>query len=285
MKSNKFGFLKTYIIITFGLFLIALGLTAFLIPAGIVGGGASGAGTLIYFMTGFPVGMTFLIVNVFLLLLAIKMLGASFGIKTIYGVLVLSFLFSFLQLAIKGPIVKDAFMASIIGGILGGVGVGIVFTQGGSTGGTDIIAMIIRKYRNISPGRIIMMVDVFIISSSYLVFGSLEKIVYGYVTMAVTSYAIDMILEGSKLSIQVFVFSNNNELIAERIGNELGRGITFLKGKGWYTNEERDILMVIARKNEISLILRMVKELDEEAFISIATVMGVFGKGFEKIRY
>ncbi|MGE5680261.1 MAG: YitT family protein [Bacillota bacterium] len=285
MKSNRFEFLKTYFIITFGLFVNAIGLTAFLIPAKIIGGGASGIGTLLYFLTGFPVGVTFFLVNIVLLLLAVKTLGAGFGIKTIYAVGVLSLFYSILEMMIKGPIVKDAFMAAIIGGMLFGVGVGIVFTQGGSTGGTDIIAMIITKYRNISPGRIILMVDVLIISSSYLVFGSLEKIVYGYVTMAVSSYAVDMILEGSKQSIQVFIFSNNNEQIAERIGNELHRGITFLKGKGWYTNEDKEVLMVVAKKNELSLILRMIKELDEDAFISMASVMGVFGKGFEKIRY
>lgn len=285
MKINRFEFLKTYFIITFGLFVNAIGLTAFLIPAKIIGGGASGIGTLLYFLTGFPVGVTFFLVNIVLLLLAVKTLGAGFGIKTIYAVGVLSLFYSILEMMIKGPIVKDAFMAAIIGGMLFGVGVGIVFTQGGSTGGTDIIAMIITKYRNISPGRIILMVDVLIISSSYLVFGSLEKIVYGYVTMAVSSYAVDMILEGSKQSIQVFIFSNNNEQIAERIGNELHRGITFLKGKGWYTNEDKEVLMVVAKKNELSLILRMIKELDEDAFISMASVMGVFGKGFEKIRY
>lgn len=285
MKNSKLEFLKTYFIITFGLFINAIGLTAFLLPAKIIGGGASGIGTLLYFLTGFPVGMTFFLVNIVLLLLAVKILGTNFGIKTIYAVAVLSLFYSLMQMMVKGPIVKDAFMASIIGGMLFGVGIGIVFTQGGSTGGTDIIAMIITKYRNISPGRIILMVDVLIISSSYLIFGSLEKIVYGYVTMAVSSYAVDMILEGSKQSIQVIIFSNNNESIADRIGNELHRGITFLKGKGWYTNEDKEVLMVIARKNELSMILRMIKEEDEDAFISMASVMGVFGKGFEKIRY
>jgi uncharacterized membrane-anchored protein YitT (DUF2179 family) len=285
MKNNKLEFLKTYFIITFGLFINAIGLTAFLLPAKIIGGGASGIGTLLYFLTGFPVGMTFFLVNIVLLLLSVKILGTNFGIKTIYAVAVLSLFYSLMQMMVKGPIVKDAFMASIIGGMLFGVGIGIVFTQGGSTGGTDIIAMIITKYRNISPGRIILMVDVLIISSSYLIFGSLEKIVYGYVTMAVSSYAVDMILEGSKQSIQVIIFSNNNESIADRIGNELHRGITFLKGKGWFTNEDKEVLMVIARKNELSMILRMIKEEDEDAFISMASVMGVFGKGFEKIRY
>lgn len=276
--------IKSYLIIALGLFTYALGWAAFLIPSKVVGGGLSGLCTMIYFATGLPVGITFLILNSFLIVLSIKILGSGFGIKTVYAVVILSFFLSLLQYYIKEPVVKDAFMASILGGILGGVGIGMVFTQGGSSGGTDIIAMIIIKYRNLSPGKILLALDVVIISSSYLIFHSLEKVVYGCVVMAVTTYTIDMLLEGAKQSMQVFVFSDKNEVIAERIGKELRRGITFLKGKGWYTNEEKEVLMVVARKNELSLLLRIVKEADEDAFLSYNSVMGVFGKGFEKIR-
>ncbi|HEX2866415.1 MAG TPA: YitT family protein [Ignavibacteriales bacterium] len=277
--------IKSYLIIALGLFVYALGWAAFLIPSKIVGGGLSGLCTSIYFVTGIPVGVTFLVLNSVLIVLSIKILGRGFGIKTVYAVLILSFFLSLLQYYIHEPVVKDAFMASILGGILGGVGIGMVFTQGGSSGGTDIIAMIIIKYKNLSPGKILLALDVVIISSSYLIFHSLEKIVYGCVVMAVTTYTIDMLLEGAKQSMQVFVFSDKNEVIAERIGRELRRGITFLKGKGWYTNEEKEVLMVVARKNELGFLLRIVKEADEEAFLSYNSVMGVFGKGFEKIRY
>ncbi|MGE5364250.1 MAG: YitT family protein [Bacteroidota bacterium] len=275
---------KTYGIITFGLLLNALAWTAFLIPAEIVGGGLSGVATLFYFSTGFPVGVSYLIMNAILIVLAIKILGTNFGIKTVYGVLGLSFLLSLLQALIKHPIIQDDFMAAILGGILGGMGIGIVFSQGGSTGGVDIIAAIITKYKYVSIGRLILMFDVFVISSSYLIFGSLEKIVYGYVTMAVTSYAVDMVIEGSKQSMQVMIFSEQFNLIADKIGNELKRGVTFVQGKGWFTNDEKEIVMVIARRNEISSILKLVKETDPDAFISINSVMGVYGKGFEKIR-
>lgn len=275
---------KTYGIITFGLLLNALAWTAFLIPAEIVGGGLSGVATLFYFSTGFPVGVSYLIMNAILIVLAIKILGTNFGIKTVYGVLGLSFLLSLLQALIKNPIVQDDFMAAIVGGILGGMGIGIVFSQGGSTGGVDIIAAIITKYKYVSVGRLILMFDVFVISSSYLIFGSLEKIVYGYVTMAVTSYAVDMVIEGSKQSMQVMIFSEQFNLIADKIGNELKRGVTFVQGKGWFTNDEKEIVMVIARRNEISSILKLVKETDPDAFISINSVMGVYGKGFDKIR-
>ncbi len=282
--KNKFKIFRTYFVITFGLFLTALGWTAFLIPTGITGGGITGASTIIYFATGIPVGITLLIINLFLFLLAIRILGKNFGIKTFYGILLLSLFLSGLQQVIKEPFVSDAFMAAVIGGILSGAGVGIVFTQGGSTGGTDIIAMIINKYRNISPGRVILYFDVLIISSSYLVFQSIEKMVFGYVTMAITVYVIDLVLSGAKQSFQVFIFSSNHEKIAERIALELNRGITTLDGQGWYTKQDTKIILVLVRKHETSQLMRIVKETDPDAFMSMSSAMGVFGKGFEKIR-
>jgi uncharacterized membrane-anchored protein YitT (DUF2179 family) len=276
--------LRTYLVIAFGLFLNALGWTAFLIPTGITGGGITGASTILYFATGFPVGISYLIINVFLILLAIRVLGASFGLKTILAVVILSLFLGGLQRLIHEPFVSDAFMASVIGGILAGAGVGIVFTQGGSTGGTDIIAMIINKYRNISPGRIILYIDILIISSSFLVFRSIEKMVFGYVTMAITVYVIDLVLSGSKQSFQVFIFSQKYEEIAERIASELNRGITILDGQGWYTKQNTRIILVLIRKHETSHLLRIIKEIDPSAFMSMNSAMGVYGQGFEKIR-
>jgi len=147
-------------------------------------------------------------------------------------------------------IINDDFLSTVLGGILGGAGVGIVFTQGGSTGGTDIIAMIINKYKNISPGRIILYLDVFIIASSYLLFQSIEKIVYGYVTMGIASYTIDLLFTGSKQSVQMFIFSKKHDEIANRIGKELGRGITIIDGKGWYTGEQTKVLLIMLKKPE-----------------------------------
>ncbi|HYX07535.1 MAG TPA: YitT family protein, partial [Bacteroidales bacterium] len=276
--------IKPEIIITFGLFLNALGWTAFLIPAEITGGGSSGVATLIFYATGLPVGISFLIINVFLVIFAIKMLGARFGIKTIYAVVVLSVFLAVLQQAITEPIIKENFMSAVIGGILAGAGVGIVFTQGGSTGGTDIIAMIVNKYKNISPGRVILYLDVLIISSSYLLFHSIEKMVYGYVTMGVASYVIDMVLSGSKQSFQIFIFSREHEKIADRLGTEVGRGITILDGKGWYSKEPVKLLMIMVRKHESNHVFRIVKEVDNKAFISVGSIMGVYGEGFEHIR-
>ncbi len=281
---KKLKILRSYLIMAFGLFINALGWTAFLIPTEVTGGGVTGASTILFFATGIPVGITFLVINVFLIAIAIRILGASFGLKTILGVVLLAVFLSGLQQVITEPLVSDAFMSTVIGAILAGAGVGIVFTQGGSTGGTDIIAMIINKYRNISPGRVILYFDVFIISSSYLVFQSVEKMVFGYVAMAITVYVIDLILSGAKQSFQVFIFSQHYEKIAERIATELNRGITILNGEGWYTKQNTRIILVLIRKHEASQLLRIIKEIDPNAFMSMNNAMGVYGRGFEKIR-
>lgn len=283
-RNSVLDFFKEYSIITFSLFLYALGWTAFLIPSEIVGGGLSGIGALVYYSTGLPVGYTVFGINTLLILIAIKMLGKGFGIKTIYSFVMMSFFLALMQEIITEPFVDDRFMSAIIGGILCGASVGLVFAQGGSTGGTDIIAMIINKYRKISPGRVILACDLVIISSSYLLFQSVEIMVYGYVTMAVTAYVIDMVLVGSKQSVQVMIISRFHDEIADSIGAEGKRGITLLNGKGWYTQKDFNVVMMVVRKNELQYLFRTVKGIDPEAFVSVASVMGVYGKGFDRIR-
>ncbi len=290
MKFKKFqypflNFVKSYFIITLGLFINALAWTAFIIPSEIVGGGVTGLSTMIFYATGFPVGLTFFLFNIVLIIMGIKSLGLPFGIKTIYSSIVLSVFLGVLQQYFTLPIVSDKFMAAIIGGIMGGASVGLVFSQGGSTGGTDIIAMIINKYRNISHGKLILYMDVLVITSSYLLFQSIEVIVYGFVVMAVASYSIDMVLMGHRQSVQMFIFSNKNEIIAEQIANEIGRGVTLINGKGWYSKNESNIIMVVVRRYESNQIFRTIKQIDPQAFISISKVMGVFGEGFDPIKY
>ncbi len=277
--------LQSYSIITFALFVNALAWTAFLLPSEIVGGGVTGAAALLYYATGIPVAITFFLTNLILIIFGIKSLGFGFGVKTIYSAGVLSLFFAILQPLITEPIVDDRFMSAIIGGIMGGASVGLVFTQGGSTGGTDIIAMIINKYRNISHGRIILYLDLVIISSSYLLFQSLEVMVYGYVTMAVASYSIDMLLMGHRRSVQLFIFSPKYEEIAEHIANDIGRGVTLLNGQGWYSKEKSAVLMVVVRRHETSVVFRSIKAIDPDAFISVSNVMGVYGQGFDPIKY
>ena len=283
-KAKIYPTIRSYGIITFGLFVNAVAWTVFLIPAEITGGGMTGVSSLLFYAFKFPVGLSYLIMNSLLILLGIKALGRSFGIKTIFATVVLSFFLSLLEGLVTEPIVDENFMSAVVGGILAGAGVGLAISQGGSTGGTDIIAMMINKHRNISPGRILLYLDIIIISSSYLVFQSIEKMVYGYVSMAVTAYTIDMVLTGAKRTVQMFILSKRHEIIANRISSEINRGITILHGKGWYTQQDTKILMILVRKYESNHILKIIKETDPDAFISVNNVMGVFGYGFDRIK-
>jgi uncharacterized membrane-anchored protein YitT (DUF2179 family) len=276
--------IQDYVIITFGLVLYALSWTFFLVPAQITGGGVSGLAAVIFYSYKIPIGLTFFLVNLFLVAIAIKVLGASFGVKTIYSMVVISIAFSLLPTLPEGVIIKDNFLSAVLGGMMGGAGIGIVFSRGGSTGGTDIIAMLVNKFRNISPGRIILYCDVLIIGSSYFLVHSLDKMVYGFVSMAVVSYTLDAVLSGSNASAQIFIFSPKWEEIADFINNESMRGVTVLDGKGWYTQQDVKVLLTIVRKKETSMLFRAIKEIDPDAFISMASVMGVYGQGFDKIK-
>ena len=197
---------------------------------------------------------------------------------------VISILLNVMQVFIKEPLVKDIFLSSVLGGILGGVGLGITFNQGGSTGGTDIIAMIINKYRNISPGKIILYCDVIIITSSFFIISSVEKLVYSYVTMWIVAYSIDAFLTGAQQSVQLFIFSEKYEQIADFINLESRRGLTVIEGTGWYTKKQVKMIMTVVKKRESPMIFQKIKEIDPEAFISQGSVMGVYGKGFDEIR-
>ncbi len=275
--------IKDYTIITFGLLMYVFSWTLFLVPAEITGGGISGLAAVIFYSAKIPIGLTFFVINLFLVAGAIKILGASFGIKTLYSMVIISIAFSVLPALSSGPIIQDNFLSAVLGGMMGGAGIGIVFSRGGSTGGTDIIAMIINKYRNVSPGRIIMYCDVLIIGSSYFLVHSLDKMVYGFVSMAVVSYTLDAFLSGSNASAQMFIFSPRYKEIADFI-NESRRGVTILNGTGWYTQQDVKVLMTVVRKKETSILFRKIKEIDPNAFISMASVMGVYGEGFDKIK-
>jgi uncharacterized membrane-anchored protein YitT (DUF2179 family) len=285
MKPKLATIIKDYTIITFGLLLFVLGWQLFLIPAEITGGGVSGFAAVVFFATKIPISATFLVINAILVVIAIKILGASFGVKTIYSIAVLTVFFAVFQNILKKPLVDDTFLSAILGGMSGGIGLGIVFSRGGSTGGTDIFAMIIMKYRNVSPGKIIMLCDVVIIASSYFVFQSPAKLVYGYVSMWVVSYSLDSFLSGANRSAQMFIISKKYEEIADFINKEAIRGVTILSGTGWYTKEETKIVMSVVKKRETSAIFRKIKEIDPEAFITMGSVMGVYGQGFEEIKF
>lgn len=294
--------LKEYLLIAFGLLVYVMGWVIFLIPNNLVGGGVSGIGAVVYYATGIPVSVTFFVVNFVLLAIALKVLGPSFGIKTVYAVIITTLMFQFLPQVIPSDIIEligmsnGKLLATIIGGVMSGFGIGLAISQGGSTAGTDIIALMVAKYRNISTGKMILSIDIFIVLSSLIIpmedsAGNMltwgEKIAvvtYGFVLIACCSYTIDLYLSGSKQSVQIFIFSKKYPEIADRIASEMHRGVSVLDAEGWYTKADSKVLMVIARKAELNTILRMIKGIDPEAFLSAGTVMGVYGKGFDKIK-
>jgi uncharacterized membrane-anchored protein YitT (DUF2179 family) len=281
---KKLEYINDYFIITLGLLLYAVSWTLFILPAQITGGGVSGIGAVIYFATGFPIGVTYFLINVVLVLIAIRILGPNFGIKTIYSMAVITLALTFTQQLVKEPLIDDTFLSSVLGGGIAGIGLGIVFTRGGSTGGTDIIAAIVNKYRNISPGRIILYCDVIIIASSWLVLRSIDKLVYGYVAMAVTSYALDAVLSGANRSAQMLIFSRKYDEIADFINQQKYRGVTVIDGVGWYSKENVKVVISVVRKRETGAIFRKIKEIDPNAFISMGSVMGVYGQGFDQLK-
>ena len=283
-RSRVASILRSHAIITFGLLCTAFGWGAFLIPSQVTGGGVSGVAAIIYFGAKFPVSITYLLINAVLILVAIKIVSVNFGLKSIYGVVVFSFLLGLFQGIFPEPPVADVLLATIVGAILSGVGTGIVFTQGGSAGGTDLIAMMVTTHRNISPGRVIMLVDVVVISSSFFILQSLERMIYGYCVMVIAGYVVDFVLAGSKQSYQLFIFSDKYEEVAANIFTNVKRGLTLVDAQGWYARKPTKMIMVIVRKHEVTDVFRAIKEIDPDAFISMGNVMGVFGKGFDRMK-
>ncbi|MBQ9397294.1 MAG: YitT family protein [Bacteroidales bacterium] len=297
MNQNKFlSTLKSYAIITVGLILYVLAWVVFIIPHQLVGGGVTGISAVIQYCTGFHVSYSFFIINGILLLIALKVLGPAFGVKTVYAMVVTTLLLRFMPMIIPQEFIQiialdnGKLLSVIIGGMLSALGISLTFSQGGSSGGTDIVALMITKYRAISPGKILLILDIFIIGSSLIVptEGSwgvrVANLVYGYVMAGVFSVALDLFVSGSKQSVQIFIFSKNFQKIADRITNDVHRGVTALDGKGWYTKTESTVLVVVARKQELKFLLTIIKEEDPQAFISVASVTGVYGSGFEVIK-
>ncbi len=303
-KKSVLTIFKEYSLITLGILLYVTGWAVFLVPNNLVGGGVSGVASIIQYGTrGFiKIGTTYFVINAILLVIALFTLGKSFGGKTVFAVILASVGLNVFQDLIPAEIIQTLavdngkLMSTIMGGIMVGVGIGLTMSQGGSSGGTDIIALIVNKYRNVSPGRMILLMDVVIILSSMLVpsytaDGALlpwtEKVttvVYGFILVMVNSTVIDLYLSGSRQSVQVFILSKKYEQIADTITHELRRGVTVLDGKGWYTKHNTEVLMVITRKTDLSILLRAIKSIDPDAFLSVSSVTGVYGKGFDQIK-
>ena len=307
MKS-LLGEVKAYVIITLGLLLYTLGWIVFLIPNNMVGGGVTGLSAILLYAFNIPVGASFFVINLILLLIALKVLGKGFGMKTVYAIIIASVFYEILPAVIPDVFIQEIaisngkLLCAIFGGVCAGLGIGVSFSQGGSTGGTDIVALMIVKYRNISAGRVILLLDIFIIASSLLLppneildangavvgvetWGQrFATILYGYILIGACSYSVDMFISGTKQSSQIFIFSKKYAELADAITTGTGRGVTLIDGEGWYTKQKSKIVMVVVRKDDLSTLYRIVREIDNDAFLSVGNVSGVYGRGFDQIK-
>lgn len=301
-KSSLTVTIREYLLVTVGVLSYALGWSLFLLPHNLVGGGVSGFASILFYATKIPMGLTYFVVNVILLIVGTKILGRGFGAKTIYAIVMTSVLLAVMPNILPQEIVEglsfdnSRLICTCLGGLIAGFGIGLSISQGGSTGGTDIVALVWCKFHSASPGRVILLIDIVIILSS-LLFPSytaageklpltekLLVVIYGLIQVTVSGYAVDFYLSGTKQSVQAFIFTKKSKEMADAIAFDMKRGVTVIPAKGWYTKQDRDILMVVTRKADLNLLLRYVKSIDQDAFLSISSVMGVYGKGFDTIK-
>ena len=283
---------KDYFAITFGLILYALGWAMFLLPYQITTGGVTGISAIIYYATGVEIQVSYFFINAIFLGFALKILGPKFSVKTIYAIFMLTFLLWFFQWILKdengnlpqllGP--GQDFMACVIGAGMLGFGIGIVFCNNGSTGGTDIIAWIINKYKDVTLGRMMMYCDIVIISSCYFIFHDWRRVLFGFCVLFIMSIVIDYVINSARQSVQFLIFSKEYEKIAEGISTKIDRGVTLLNGQGWYSKQDIKVVVVLAKKTQSLDIFRLVKDIDPNAFISQSNVVGVYGEGFDKLK-
>ena len=292
LKSKIGREVRDYVAITLGIICYAFGWVTFMLPYQISTGGLTGISALIYYVTGIEIQVSYFVINAIFMVFALRILGLKFCLKTLYAIPILTFFLWLFQVIMKDdagnlPLILgpgQEFMACVIGAAMLGFGIGLVFIYNGSTGGTDIIAWIVNKYKDVSLGRLIMYGDIIIISSCYLVFHDWKRVLFGFCVLFVMSVVIDYVVNSNRQSVQILIFSKKHEEIAECITRELHRGVTLLDGTGWYSKQNIKVVVVLAKKNQSMEIFRMIRDIDENAFISQSNVVGVYGEGFDKIK-
>lgn len=288
MKASKvLSVLWDYFLLTVGSLIFCMAWTSFLLPNGLASGGLTGLCSIMQYGLHIPIGWTYPTLNIILLVLGFLSLGKAFGIKTIYVIAITSIMFEVLP---KFPVLEvtdfpDMLLVALLGAAMEAVGIGLVMLRGGSTGGTDIIAMIINKYWPVSVGKVYLYTDIFIITTLLLVPGKgIVDMIYAYVVMFGFSFGIDYVLLGSKSSVQILVFSSRYAEIADHIITNVGRGVTALQSVGWYSQNESKVLLVILRKSQMNEVVQEIKKIDHKAFITVSSTHGVYGEGFEEVK-
>ena len=314
LQSKPLTIIQEWALVTLGILIYVTGWSIFLMPNNLVGGGVSGIASMIQYATGgaIQMGYSYFVINAILIIAAVVVIGMGFGAKTIYAIILASLGLRFLPTLIPSDIIQTLalqngkLMSTLCGGLMAGIGIGMSISNGGSTGGTDIIALIYTKYRNVSPGKVILYLDFIIILSSLLVpsivpdldpqtgkqllgpdgepLTHLMPFSEKVILVTVNGRVIDAYLSGSQQSVQLFILSKKFAEIADSITHDLKRGVTVLDGKGWYTKDPTEVLMVITRKTDLNLLLRYIKAIDPNAFLSVSSVNGVYGQGFDTIK-
>ncbi|MBR4774566.1 MAG: YitT family protein [Bacteroidales bacterium] len=302
-RKSFFTVIKEWSLVTVGILLYVLAWALFLLPNNLVGGGVSGISSIIQYATQgtIQMGYSYFVLNAILIIAAVVVLGMGFGAKTLYAIVLASVGLRFLPGLIPQEIIQHLavengkLLSVLMGGLMSGIGIGMSISNGGSTGGTDIVALIWTKYHNVSPGKVILFLDFVIILSSLIIpsyvdgapmpiYEKLTTVLYGLILVTVNSNVLDLYISGSKQSVQLLILSKEYEKIADSITQDLHRGVTVLDGKGWYTKQDMKVLLVVTRKTDLNLLLRYIKQIDSHAFLSVSSVNGVYGKGFDTIK-
>lgn len=296
MPNSKkiFSGIYDYLVLTVATVIYCMAWSSFMIPHDIASGGLVGACTIIQFATfgAIPVSLSFVVLNTFLLLTGFMILGKGFGVKTIYVLVATTVFFDLIpkfpwltSVAGQPLYISDKILVSVVGGILEAVGINIIFQKGGSTGGTDVIALVLNKFWPVTPGKVYLFTDLFIIASVLLVPGkTVQDMLYGYVAMFTFSLTLDNLMLGRTSSVQVMIFSDKSREIADYLVSRLDKGVTAIKSMGWYSKKEKEVLLVVTRKYSLSSLTKVIKNIDRKAFVTITPTNSVYGEGFEEIK-
>lgn len=296
-KTDIAGEIKSYIMITFGLAIYAVAWNFFMSPFQFLVGGVTGIGAIIQYTFGLSMQYTYFFINLILILIAIKILGFKFCIKTIYAIITLTLLLGIFEgifkeqnaFTILGP--TKQLEACLVGSIFTGIGIALCFLSNGSTGGVDIVAAIVNKYKDVSFGRAMLYIDLCIITSGYFIVPfegpdsvGLAKVFYGYINLVIVNVSLDYMVNSNRQMVQFFIFSSKYEEIGYYITRSMRRGVTLLDSVGFYSKTEGKVITTIARANQTNELFNIVKQIDPNALISQMKVMGVYGNGFDKIK-
>ncbi|MDQ2085422.1 YitT family protein [Herbivorax sp. ANBcel31] len=288
---------KDYLWIIIGAFVAAAGINIFIVPYKIAPGGVSGIATVLYYLSGerFPVGATMLVFNIPLFILGIRFIGKKFALKTLFGTIFLSIIIDvtkpigtyFVDTFLLTPEIRDhspdILLYSMFGGLLLGIGLGLVFRSGATTGGTDLAARMVNQFTPaLTIGQTLLFIDFSVILFAAVTFQSFQLALYAIVTLYISTKIIDAILEGVSFAKALFIISDMPEIIAPRIMKELDRGVTALKGTGMYTRNDKQVLLCVVHRGQLMTLKRIVNDTDEKAFIILTDIREVLGEGFKK---